>query len=249
MADSRTPDNINGSVPGSRRWPIAVDSIAAVAMVFASLAIVWASLVRPSRPSQRTAQAVEIDMPSAPVSVDGSPSLGSATAPVVMIEFSDFQCPFCGTFSREVLPTLNREYVEPGKLRMVFKHLPLQQKHPQALEAAEAAVCAQNQGKFWQMHDLLFQPGSPLDAEGLTAKAVKLGLDVAEFSTCLSGNVARVAEDAVLAVQLGFKGTPSFLVGSSGADGRVRVRSAVYGVRPIEDFRKAIEGVLRLPVS
>ena len=84
------------------------------------------------------------------------PTLGKKDAPIVMLEFSDFQCPFCGKFWRETLPQIKKDYVETGKVLFVYKDFPLRQIHPHAQQAAEAALCANEQGKFWEYHDTLF---------------------------------------------------------------------------------------------
>ena len=87
----------------------------------------------------------------------GEPSLGKPDAPLTLVEFSDYQCPFCRRFFEQTLPALKSKYIDAGQLRYVFRDFPLDQIHPQARQAAESVHCAAEQGKYWEMHDLLFQ--------------------------------------------------------------------------------------------
>src|SRR2546425_3089506 len=107
--------------------------------------------------SQRSAQGAIAPRGPVRTSVADAPSLGRADAPVTLVEFSDFQCPFCGRFFATTLPALKKDYIDTGKLRYVFRDFPLDQLHPHARMAAAAAHCAGEQGKYWDMHDVLFQ--------------------------------------------------------------------------------------------
>ena len=109
-------------------------------------------------------------IPSSVQSISDAAMKGSADAAVVLIEYADFQCPYCGQFARQILPEIEKRYVSTGKLRVVFRHMPLQEIHPQAVMAAETAECARQQGKFWQVHDALFAD-QRLDEASLVEKA------------------------------------------------------------------------------
>ena len=126
---------------------------------------------------------VLIDAPRREVEIEATdPSLGRASAPVTVIEFSDFQCPFC----QRVAPTLKQVRETYGdKVRIVWKDFPLTQIHPQAFKAGEAAHCAGEQGKFWEYHDRLFANQQPLQPDDLKKHAAELGLDAAAFNACL----------------------------------------------------------------
>jgi protein-disulfide isomerase len=122
--------------------------------------------------------------PSAPradspvtVGVANNPMLGTPEAPLTLIEFSDYQCPFCRRFAETTLPLLKRDYIETGKLRYVFRDFPFDRLHPQARKVAEAAHCARDQGKYWAMHDLLFQQQQTLQVDRLKGYARQLGLN------------------------------------------------------------------------
>jgi protein-disulfide isomerase len=183
--------------------------------------------------------------PAEPVSLAGAILLGPITAPLVALGFTDLQCPFCGTFARDIMPELQREYIDPGRLQFALRHLPLEPKHPLARQAAYAIECAGRQGQQWAMHDRLFAKPQSLDAAALPDHARALKLDVASFSTCLgSGEVqARIDEDVALAKEYGVRGTPTFLVGVRQPDGRVKLLQRIPGAVPIEQWRKALEAV------
>src|SRR5690349_18876426 len=119
---------------------------------------------------------------SATVTTANSPALGRRDAPVTIVEFSDYECPFCRQFVSATLPTLKSTYVDAGKVRYVFRDFPLEQLHPHARKAAEAAHCAGEQGKYWEMHDLLFQNQQALGTDDLAGYAGRLGVDAATFS-------------------------------------------------------------------
>ena len=164
------------------------------------------------------------------VSTDGAPIRGAADAPVTVVEFSDFECPFC----KQTHPTL-KQLLEryPGKIRLAYRDFPLDSIHPQARRAAEAARCAQDQGKFWEYHDLLFTQSPQLAPEDLRRYAGQVGLDVAKFDGCLATGVhkAAVQRDLDEGNRLGITGTPAFFV-----NGRT-----LTGAQPIEAFTRLIE--------
>lgn len=140
-------------------WRAMLDVLATIAMIATAGVVIWSVLTRPAtsapvRPS--------IPPPTAPLSLDNLPMLGSPEASVVMLIFSDFECPYCGTFAADTMPTLKHDYVDTGKVRVAFRHLPLP-IHSRAQRAAESAECAQRQGRFWAMHDLQFQVPMRLD--------------------------------------------------------------------------------------
>ena len=137
--------------------------------------------------------------------------LGTAQAPVTLVEYGDFECPFCG----RAYPDLKRVLRElKGKVRFVFRHFPLSDEHPHAQHAAEVAEAAAAQGKFWEMHDLLYQRQGALADDDLVRYANELGLDAARVRRELAAHVhaARVREDVVSGTQSGVSGTPRFFI-------------------------------------
>lgn len=185
--------------------------------------------------------------PSGPVrtSVADAPMLGRADAPVTLVEFSDYQCPFCQRFFATTLPDLKRDYIDTGKVRYVFRDFPLDRIHPQARKAAEAAHCAGEHAKYWEMHDLLFQNPRALAPPQLAEHARTVGVDGAKFEECLSSDrhAARIARALADAAAAGVQGTPSFVVGKTKADDIVE-GTLIRGAQPLEAFRRIIDQTL-----
>jgi protein-disulfide isomerase len=162
---------------------------------------------------------------------------GSPTAPVWVVEVSDFQCPFCKTWHDSVYRALRREFVAPGTVRLAYINYPLP-NHANALPAAEAAMCAGAQGKFWDMHDGLFDAQDvwahmPNAAGVFDSVARAKGVDVTAMRRCIESGATRalILADAARAQESGVEATPSFIIG-----GDVLIR----GMQPIETFRRAI---------
>lgn len=181
-------------------------------------------------------------------SVAGAPFLGRADAPVTVVEFSDYECPFCQRFFATTLPALKRDYVDAGKVRYVFRDYPLDQLHPQARKAAEAAHCAGDQGKFWEMHDVLFQNAKALSPPQLAEHARAVGLDGAAFDECLASgrHAARVERGLADGAAAGVRGTPAFVIGKTKA-GDVVEGTPIRGAQSLEMFRRIIDQALAQP--
>ncbi|HSL81833.1 MAG TPA: thioredoxin domain-containing protein [Thermoanaerobaculia bacterium] len=163
------------------------------------------------------------------IATEGEPAAGPEDAPVTIVEFSDFECPYCS----RVVPTLKRVQEEYGdRVRLVFKQYPLP-NHAQAQKAGEASLCAHDQGKFWELHDAMFADQQNLGPEALVAKAERLGLDVTAFRECLqSGRYAdAVQEDLREGARAGVSGTPAMFV-----NGRL-----VSGAVPYEEIARVID--------
>ena len=195
--------------------------------------------------SQRSAQGGVA--PSGPVrtSVADAPSLGRADAPVTLVEFSDFQCPFCGRFFATTLPALKKDYIDTGKLRYVFRDFPLDQLHPNARTAAAAAHCAGEQGKYWEMHDALFQYQAALAPAQLAERARALGLDSSRFDQCLTSgrHTASIERGLADGAAAGVQGTPGFVVGKTQPGDTIQ-GTPIRGAQPLETFRRIIEQLL-----
>jgi predicted DsbA family dithiol-disulfide isomerase len=159
-----------------------------------------------------------LEEPRLEIATEGHPAKGPATAPVTIVEFSDFQCPFC----KQVVPTLHQIEQKYGdKVRIVFRQFPLTSIHPYAQKAAEAALCANEQGKFWEMHDAMFGDQTKLEVSGLKATAAGLGVDKAKFDECLdSGRFAqRVKDDERAGTLVGVNGTPALFINGRSLSG------------------------------
>jgi protein-disulfide isomerase len=168
-----------------------------------------------------------------PIDAGDAPALGPADAAVTIVEFADFECPYCASAE----PTLERLLAEyGGKVRLVFKHNPLP-GHKNALLAHRAAVAAGRQGRFWEMHDLLYASQEMLDRETLKSHARTLGLDLVAFEAFLASpeSTQAVSADMSQAGKLGIKGAPAFFI-----NGRF-----LPGAQPIEVFREVIDQELQ----
>jgi protein-disulfide isomerase len=170
-----------------------------------------------------------------PVRVDtsGSPAQGPEDAKVTMVEFVDFECPFCGRYARDTLPQLRRDYGD--RVRYVSRQFPLD-IHPNAPGAARAAVCAHEQGRYWQLHDLLFARQEALGSRNLAGYVREAGLDMSRYSTCLrsAATRARVERDLEDGRRYGVTGTPTFFI-----DGRV-----IRGAQPYAQFKAQLDAAL-----
>jgi protein-disulfide isomerase len=180
----------------------------------------------------RAQVAVHLTAPTVTVSSTG-PSIGPADAPVTLIEFADFQCPYC-VRAVPILASMRERY--PTQLRVVFKHMPLDSIHPRARPAARAAVCAEKQDKFWPLHDLLFQNHRALDDAQIRTYAGGAGLDLAAFDACIASpeTDARVTADFEEGRAAGITGTPAFVL-----NGRL-----LRGLRSPDDLAERIEKAL-----
>lgn len=196
----------------------------------------------PELPSWLNAEGLTPDSSRPGYTLGGDPHKGDPDAELVVVEVSDFQCPFCRRHTVETQPTLDESYVDAGSIFWVFKHLPLP-IHPQAVDAAVASECAGDQGAFWPMHDLLFKTVElwAVDEPGpaLNALAVELGLDQVAFTACLESRAAleRVLSDSNdLAGIVG--STPTFIIIQGGQAG------AIEGAQPLESFVTFFDQVL-----
>ena len=164
--------------------------------------------------------------------------------PVALIEFADFECPFCRAHVEDVQPEIVKAFIDTGVVRHVFLNNPLA-IHPRAEQASAAALCAGNQGKFWEMRDALFENPSALQRSDLDDRALALGLNMPAFSRCIDGrdvySVIERHKDAAKSLEIRL--TPTFLVGIVQADGSVTLKKRINGAMPISDFHAAITEV------
>ncbi len=181
------------------------------------------------------------------LSIEADPFKGSPTAPVTLIEFSDYQCPYCARHVRQTLPQIERDYITTGKVKYVFRDLPLTSIHKEAFKAAEAANCAGKQGKYWEMHDQLFANRKALRVMSLEAHALGIGLDLAAFKHCLhSGATAQeIRDDIAEGQKAGVRGTPTFFLGRTDPNTPyVKPLLMLRGAVAYPKFQKAIDRLL-----
>lgn len=182
-----------------------------------------------------------------PISLNGAKIRGNATARVMLLEFSDYQCPFCGRHFRETMPQIEKEYIATGKIRYAFKDFPIESLHRQAVKAHEAANCAADQDKYWQMHSRLFMNPNPLGPEELKSHAAAVGVELGKFQQCVDAgtHVKTVQQSIEDAVSYGVSGTPAFFVGTVEADGKsLKAARFISGAHPFTRFKQEIDALL-----
>jgi len=188
--------------------------------------------------------AAPTELPKVKVSIDDDPIKGDINAPVTVVEFSDYQCPFCKRNHTNVFPQLDKEYISTGKVRYVFRDYPLA-FHKQAIPAAVAANCAGEQGKYWEINDYLFENPANLKDAAYLKFAEDNGLDLAKYKECLKDDKQKqeVDKDFKDGQRYGVRGTPSFFIGKS-EKGKEMTGVYVRGARPYSVFKIEIDKVL-----
>jgi protein-disulfide isomerase len=179
-----------------------------------------------------------------------APTKGPKDAKVVLVEFSDFQCPYCGRFSRDTIPQVQTDYVDTGKIKYVFADFPLETIHPYAFKAAEAASCAGEQGEFWKMHDHLFANQTKLKPEDLTQYADAIGLDKSKFQQCLDTQkrAPTIRKTMAQAGDAGVSSTPTVMVGLLQPNSsKVKVVRVLKGAQPFAAVKDALDNALNAP--
>jgi len=181
------------------------------------------------------------------VSIEGGATKGNKDAKVTLVEFTDYQCPFCSRHFRDTMPQIDNDYVKTGKIRYVLREFPLESIHPLAFKAAEAANCSGEQGKYWEMHDRLFANQNALAAEQLPGHAKAVGLNGQKFKTCLDSGkyAAKLRKDLADAQKAGVNGTPTFFIGLSDSKGfEIKAVRKITGAQNYAAFKDAIDTLL-----
>ena len=173
---------------------------------------------------------------------ENDPVLGSADAGITVLEFSDFQCPFCERAQSGAVTDLqNSDYFKNGEVNLIYKQFPLNSIHPYAQKAAEASLCADEQGKFWEYHNMMFENQAKLDVASLKSYATTLGLNANQFNTCLDNgkSASEVSKETAQATSAGGQGTPFFVF----ADTKSGVSTVISGAYPWSQFETAIASI------
>lgn len=181
------------------------------------------------------------------LSTDGSPFKGNKDAKVTLIEFSDYECPFCANFFSDTLPRIEQDFISTGKLKYVRRDFPLVSIHQNAFKAAEAANCAGKQEKYWEMHGRLFANQNQLGMNHLPLHAKAIGLDMRLFEQCLKeSEQAAVKRDVQEGLKAGVEGTPTIFFGVRDGDSQdIKVLRMIVGAQPYPAFKEAIESLLK----
>jgi protein-disulfide isomerase len=198
-----------------------------------------------SKPSQAARPSAPAPKVVKGVSIDDDPIKGDKDAPVTIIEFSDYECPFCKRSNDNVISKINEEYIESGKVRLVFRDFPLG-IHKKAITAAVAANCAGEQGKYWEVHDFLFQSKNNLSKEAVLNSAGSLGVDKAKLQACMDdkSKEEEITKDFQEGQKYGVRGTPSYFIGKTTSDGEIE-GVFVRGAQPYSVFKEHIDEQLK----
>ena len=193
-----------------------------------------------ARPQQARALPSTIDLADAPFK-------GSPTSTVALVEYSDYECPYCIRHFTQVMPDIQSAYIATNKIRYMFRDFPIDELHPQSIRAHVAAHCALEQGKFWDMHNRLFtKPGTHVPDE-LTARAKEIGLNPAAFSACIAADKysASIRQSTAFAISMGASGTPFFIVGNfDPKTHQLTPIKAIPGAYPFSQFQQIIDAAL-----
>lgn len=232
-------------------WRSGLDTAGVVVFIVACVTLTYAAWHRLNPPPTAT-QATgapperplppEPPLPFEPIDISGSVTLGSPAAKLALVLYSDFECPFCRKFAAESLPAVKKELVDTGRVRLAFRHLPLD-IHPMARKAAVAAECARGQGRFWEMHDGLFAVARPMTPAAPLEVGRSVGLKLDDLEACLAGpqSAQKVEEDIASARIAGVLGTPTLLLGSVGDDGRVTFKLRLKGAQTAAMIATAVK--------
>ena len=184
-----------------------------------------------------------------PASIDmtGAPFKGSATSTVALVEFSDYECPYCIRHFSQVMPEIQQAYIDTNKIRYMFRDFPIDELHPQSIRAHVAAHCAVEQGKFWEMHTRLFTKAGSHTPDELAARAREIGLNPTAFAACVAADKysAAIRQSTAFAISLGASGTPFFVVGTFDTKtGQLAPIKSIPGAYPFTQFQQSIDAAL-----
>jgi len=176
----------------------------------------------------------------------GVSTVGSPDARVILLEFSDFECPFCARYAEETFASLEQDFVKTGQIQYLVRQFPLEQIHRFAVPAARAAYCAEHQTQFWEMRRVLFSMSTQLANANWSGLAADLQLDTEKFNECVADDdvLARIQEDRREGSRLGVEATPTFFIGRNDGQGRIQIASRIRGAAPAEVFREGLTKLL-----
>ena len=217
-------------------WKV-IDRLTTVAILVVAVALGW-KLLRPKNgPIEPPPPKLET------TSISDAARIGSPRAPLAMIIYSDFECPFCGQFARDVWPQIQREFVDTGKILVAFKNFPLS-IHQNAFRAAEVAECARRQDKFWPVHDAIFAGGVRLERDSILRDASRLVPDPVGLEGCLGETTRlKIQNELTAAMSIGLRKTPSFAIGRVHLDDKVQPRVILEGLLEFDKLASVLDSV------
>lgn len=221
-----------------------LDPLASIAFIAVCAVFLWKNL-SPSASAER-APRPPVPIPTQALVLDNLQLKGNRHAPIGIVEFSDFECPFCRQLEQETMSQVDKEFVQSGQVLVAYSQMPLP-IHASAFQAAEASECAGEQGKFWELHDFIFETPDHLKADALMARSDVLGLDATRFRDCVSSHKTKAGIDASmqLARALHVASTPTLMIGSVLSDGHIKVAQVAAGFQTIDNLRAVIRKLLK----
>lgn len=247
-ANGRAPgDRVTVNQPTSLSAGRRLDFFATVLMIGVALAFVGMAAYSYLSSPRRETKAVELPVPSQPISLEGATVRGCESSTVAVIEYADFQCPACGTFARNEAPGFFKRFVATCKVKFAFRNVPVAATHGFAVEAAEVAACAGRQGRFWEAYELLYQSPATLAANELRQVAADVGVDdKIAYEHCLTehATLAQIRLDAGEGITMGLSGTPTFLIGPIESGGQVRIVRRLSGAVIAQRLEEVVENLL-----
>ena len=224
------------------RTKTALETLSTVLVIAAASGLIWALFFKSPQSSSAAQEASLRDASGTIAATHLSNSIGAGR--LAIVEFSDFQCPFCAQHAEKVLPAIKKDIVDAGVARYSVVNLPLS-IHSHAVPAAEAAECAADEGKYWDMHALLFQRQAELATADFTAYGQELGFDDERFSACLNGDskLSKIQADKALADRMGIRGTPTFFLGRVRNDGGIDLLKRIGGLADVQTWVREIDNL------
>jgi protein-disulfide isomerase len=199
------------------------------------------------RPAPAAGGAVAAGAGAQPLTIAGRPSRGNPRAKVTVVEYSDYECPYCGQYVADVYGQIDRDYIKTNKINYVFKNYPITQLHPASIKAHKAAACAGDQGRYWEMHDKLFADQRNFNLDRFVEHASMLKLDAVAFRACLESTKHEdvIQQDVLEAQNGGVQGTPVFVFALTDPNGKqITPARVLVGAQPYAAFKDAIDAML-----
>lgn len=219
-----------------RTLQVFIDSALSFALIVAGVSVIYLAWSK--------SRASTVPPPTTPLSLIGAHLKGNIDAPVAIMVFSDFSCPYCRIFATEILPKIERQYIDTGQVLLAFRHYPIAAIHPLAVDAADIAECAGDQGAFWQMHDALFSQPRPSRRSDLFMIGRRIGVNISLLRECLSTSArTRIGADISIGREIGVHSTPVFLIGTL-ANRHLIATHVIGGAQPFNTFTEAIDDAL-----
>lgn len=225
-----------------------VDLVSTIAMALAAVVISWRVYAVPQieEPQGNIPAAVEdISERQLTTTLNGLPTKGDPAAALVIVEFGDFECPYCGRFARETFDQIDRDFIATRKIQYAFRNYPLEQLHSSALKAARAGQCAAAQGRFWEMREFLYRNQNLFKDQVWLRPPDELGLKRPDLERCLaSADENGIRQDVEEGSRLGVVSTPTFFVGTRGPDHTIQLVRKIRGARPLKVFEDALASLI-----